>query len=120
MQLDSHHRTNKEWDTKLIKMLHSCDAGEFSIITGYCRPYVSKNPKDGSSETYYVDGPVTAMSQDTWREDGMPSWSGRAIEKNDKKIIRPVETSLASGHFVFSHGHLLAVAGHDSDFEDYF
>ena len=120
LQLDSHFRTNKAWDTKLIKMLHNCDAGEFSVLTGYLRPFVSKDPKDGSSATYYVDGAVAAMSQDKWKDDGLPSWMGRTVEKNHKQIIRPFETSVAAGHFTFSHGHLLTAAGHDEAFEEYF
>ena len=79
-----------------------------------------KDPKDGHSDTYYVDGPITAMSQDSWRADGIPAWTGRTIEKNHQKITRPLETSIASGHFTFSYGHLLKAAGHDSAFEDYY
>ena len=55
-----------------------------------------------------------------WREDGMPAWKGRNIEKNSNKMIRPYETVLASGHFTFSHGHLLRVAGHDGSFTNLF
>ena len=58
--------------------------------------------------------------QDEWREDGMPAWSGRNLEKNSNKMIRPYETVLASGHFTFSHGHLIRVAGHDGSFENLF
>ena len=32
-------------------------------------------------------------------------------------MTRPFETPLASDHFVFSHGHLLKVAGHDETYE---
>ena len=39
LQLDSHHRFVKDWDTKLIKMLHNCDAGEYSVITTYVTGY---------------------------------------------------------------------------------
>ena len=35
MQIDSHLRFDKDWDTKCIKMLHSCDAGEYSVLTTY-------------------------------------------------------------------------------------
>ena len=35
LQLDSHHRFVKDWDTKCIKMLHECDAGEYSVLTVY-------------------------------------------------------------------------------------
>ena len=54
------------------------------------------------------------------REDGMPAWKGRPIEKNEDKLIRPFESALASGHYCFSRGHLLAVAGHDATFENNF
>ena len=39
MQIDSHHRFVEGWDTKCIKMLHSCDAGEFSVLTTYLPGY---------------------------------------------------------------------------------
>ena len=32
----------------------------------------------------------------------------------------PFDTMLASGHFTFSHGHLLKVAGHDPSFANLF
>ena len=35
MQLDSHMRFDLNWDIELIKMLHSCDAGEYSVLTAY-------------------------------------------------------------------------------------
>ena len=60
------------------------------------------------------------MSQYEFRKDGMPAWKGRSIEKNSDKLIRPFETPLASGHFCFSHGHLLENAGHDGKFENNF
>ena len=44
----------------------------------------------------------------------MPLWSARDIEINANKLFRPFETVLASGHFIFSHGHLAKVAKHDS------
>ena len=49
MQIDSHHRFDEAWDVRTIKMLHSCDAGEYSIITAYPRPYKLSDPKDGYS-----------------------------------------------------------------------
>ena len=49
LQIDSHHRFAKGWDTMLIKMLHSCDAGEMSVITGYVQNYNMHDPSDGNS-----------------------------------------------------------------------
>ena len=54
------------------------------------------------------------------REDGMPAWKGRPVERNEDKLIRPFESPLASGHYCFSHGHLLENAGHDGSFENNF
>lgn len=39
LQLDSHHRAVQDWDVKMINMLHSCDAGDKSVLTVYARPY---------------------------------------------------------------------------------
>ena len=33
MQIDAHHIFVEDWDTKCIEMLHSCDAGEYSILS---------------------------------------------------------------------------------------
>ena len=43
----------------------------------------------------------------------MPTSTSRALEKHQGVMSRPFETMLASGHFVFSHGHLLKAAPHD-------
>ena len=63
---------------------------------------------------------MVAMSLQEWREDGMPAWRGRSLEKNQDKMIRPFETMLASGHNTFSYGHLLKVAGHDGSYTNLF
>ena len=60
------------------------------------------------------------MSHYEVREDGMPAWKGRSVEKNAHKLTKPWETPLASGHYCFSHGHLLENAGHDGSFENNF
>ena len=58
------------------------------------------------------------MSHFEFKNDGMPAWRGRSIEKNSDALIRPFETPLASGHYCFSHGHLLENAGHDGNYEN--
>ena len=39
MQIDAHHLFVQDWDTKCIEMLHSCDAGEYSILSTYAPDY---------------------------------------------------------------------------------
>ena len=50
LQLDSHHRFEKDWDTICIKLLHSCDAGEYSVLTSYADAYNLLDPDDPNSE----------------------------------------------------------------------
>ena len=50
LQLDSHHRFAKDWDTMCIKLLHSCDAGEYSVLTSYADAYNLLDPQDINSE----------------------------------------------------------------------
>ena len=49
MQIDSHHRFVKDWDTKLIKMLHDCDAGEYAMLTAYAQGFGLMDMTDGYS-----------------------------------------------------------------------
>ena len=46
LQLDSHHRFVKDWDTTSIKQLHSCDAGEYSVITAYAPQFLQDDWQD--------------------------------------------------------------------------
>ena len=42
------------------------------------------------------------------------------MERNADKLTKPFESPLPSGHFCFSHGHLLTNAGHDESLENNF
>ena len=61
MQIDSHHRVAKDWDTKFIKMLHSCDAGEYSVISIYPLGFHSEDPKNGYSKAILYGGHFNVM-----------------------------------------------------------
>ena len=52
MQLDSHMRFYQDWDIELINMLHSCDAGEKSVLTVYA-PHYFYQTIDDKKETFY-------------------------------------------------------------------
>ena len=70
LQLDSHHRFKKDWDTKMIKMLHSCDAGEKSVLTVYGSGFVHKDLKDPDSKIMLNIEPILAMRLYEYRRDG--------------------------------------------------
>ena len=72
------------------------------------------------SASYFADGPPLVFAQERWNEDGMPNGYGRNIDKNADKLTRPFETMYASGHFAFSHGDLLQVAGHGGEHDTVF
>ena len=57
LQLDSHHRFYGKWDISLVNQLHSCDAGEKSVLTSTTRPYMTQDPGETDAQTYFVDGP---------------------------------------------------------------
>ena len=40
------------WDTKVIEMLHKCDAGEMSVLSVYPGSFVPEDPTDGYSKVY--------------------------------------------------------------------
>ena len=85
------------------------------MLTGYLQLFSQTDPLDPNSDTAFADGPPKIFGQDRWNEDGMPSGIGRSLDKNADKLTVPFETMYASGHFAFSHGHLLEVAGHDGE-----
>ena len=112
-------RAKQDWDTRLIQMLHNCEAGEKSVITVYARPYEVLDPADGA-EVRLMEGPPLAMVLHEWRDDGMPAWRGRPIDQNSERLTRPYETALASGNFAFSWGKLLEECGHSAEYDNVF
>ena len=53
LQIDSHLLFEKDWDTRCIKMLHSTDAGEYSVLTTYGNGFALSDYADGSSRITY-------------------------------------------------------------------
>ena len=48
------------WDTKVIEMLHKCDAGEMSVLSVYPPGFQNEDPMNGYSEVS-VDAAIFAM-----------------------------------------------------------
>ena len=108
LQLDSHHRFEKDWDTLSIKLLHSCDAGEHSVLTSYVDAYHLHDPKDPNSEVYYDnEGFKVNFVNDFNRFKLLYLAQASSIEKNRDKLTMPFRTHAFSAHFVFSHGHFV-------------
>ena len=127
LQLDSHHRFAPGWDTTLIDMLHSTDAGEMAVITAYAQGFDMADPRDGHSDFELQIGNVVTMRWYSIREDAddqyadrMPFHGVRALDRNADRMVRPFESCCFSGHLAFSHGHYILNAGYAAAYDNVF
>ena len=124
LQLDSHHRFAANWDATLIRMLHSCDAGEMSVITAYAPGFTMDDPTDGYSAFSLHTSAVVAMRHYQIRDepggDRMPVHGVRQLDRNSDKMVRPFESSAFSAHTAFSHGHYILNAGYSGEVDNTF
>ena len=96
-------------------MLHSCDAGDKSVITVYPGGFNNADPKDGYSDANAWPG-INLMR---WYQFNlsMPIHGGKFIDYRDDMIERPFESHSYSANFCFSHGHLITNAGYDKNYD---
>jgi len=108
LQLDSHHRFAKNWDTTLISMHNKLEKkGKKPILTGYL-PYY--NPFDDTDRTmepwlqeaaaFYPHGTIFI------RPVGIPNW---------KNLKEPIPSRFISGHFAFARTEWAKEIKHDPD-----
>ena len=50
----------------------------------------------------------------------MPIHGGRYIDSNRSKLVRPFETPVVAGGFIFSYGHYILNAGYSKTFDNIF
>ena len=81
------------------------------MITSYVDAYNLIDPKDPYSEiTYDQEGFKVNFVYEFTNFTYLHQAS--SIEKNRDKFVKPFRTPAFSGHFVFSHGHLVPNAGY--------
>jgi len=97
LQLDSHHRFEKNWDTTLISMLKSLKKAGYDkpLLTTYCPGYLT------SDETKYKF--ATQMDFDRFTPEGAVFFSSGVIPDWEKKKL-PVPSRFISGHMIFVKG----------------
>ena len=117
MQLDSHMRVAPNWDTELIQMLHSCDAGEYSVLTAYA-PSFEYEVRDNGVEVAVANPTLTAIRWFATLPTRMTAGGVLTVERNADWFVRPFEVAGFAGGFVFSHGHLLLNAGYSKRFDN--
>lgn len=97
LQLDSHHRFEKNWDTQLIKMLKDLTKAGYPkpLLTTYCPGYLT------SDETKYKF--ATQMDFDRFTPEGAVFFSSGIIPDWESKTL-PVPSRFISGHMIFVKG----------------
>ena len=109
-------------------MLHSCDAGEKSVLSVYPLGFTMSDPSDGYSDFQLLNSPVSIMRFYNFRDDPqddpvpdrMPVHGIRVLERNSDKMVRPFESSVVVGGMNFSHGHFILNAGYRQEYENVF
>ena len=108
LQLDSHHRFIKGWDTELVNMLSNLiDKGvEKPLLTTYAPSY---NPNNDPQER--VQTPWQ-LNFDKFTPEGAVM-TLPAVIPNYENLQEPIKTRFFSGHFVFTLGKFIEEVPYD-------
>jgi hypothetical protein len=103
MQIDSHTRFARHWDTKATTSVRQCPSAN-AVLTGYPHDYID----------YGIDETSVPMLCDSyWNRDGLPQFKAIIRNKADFKH-GPLPVPFTSGGFIFAPGKMLAdIGGYD-------
>ena len=108
LQLDSHHRFVKSWDTKVIKMYEKLrkNGSNKPLLTSYISSYDPKNDPEKRADKPW------AMKFDRFTPEGvvffLPYWL-------DVKPLNPIPARFFSAHFAFTTGKFAEECQHDPE-----
>jgi hypothetical protein len=99
MQLDSHHRFSKGWDTTVIEMLESLRSKDCPkpLLSSYLPSFDPKNDPAGRMMIPWI------MEFDRFAPEGPVHFLPHTID-NFKELDRPMPSRFISGHFIFADG----------------
>lgn len=111
LQLDSHHRFIKGWDTELIDMYEGLkdDGVEKPLLTGYISSFDPDNDPEGR-----VNSPWW-MTFDRFTPEGVVFFLPATIP-GWEKLTKPVPARFYSAHFTFTSGQFCLEVPHDPEF----
>lgn len=109
LQLDSHHRFVKGWDTSSIKMLKDLQkkGHKKPLLTSYIPSYNPKNDPDGRVNTPW------GMSFDRFTPEGVIFFLPYYMEVDTKQ---PLPARFYSAHFAFTIGEFATEVQHDPEY----
>jgi hypothetical protein len=98
LQLDSHHRFIKNWDTVSIKMLKDLKkkGHKKPLLTTYCPSFIQQTER---KHTF-----ATQMDFDRFTPEGAVFFSSGVIPDWENKTL-PVPSKFISGHMIFTQGN---------------
>lgn len=97
LQIDSHHRFSKNWDSDLIEMTKSLqDKSAKPLLTSYAAGY------DPNNDTALPENPCKVLPHD-FKQSGT-IWFNPVSIPNSHLLKGPINARLVSGHYFFTLG----------------
>ena len=111
LQLDSHHRFIKGWDTELINMLRDLQTKGFSkpLITSYISSFNPETDPEGRTQVPWQ------MNFDRFIPEGAIFFLPATIP-NWENLTEPVRGRFYSAHFAFTLGQFVHEVPHDPEY----
>ena len=111
MQLDSHHRFIKNWDSELIDMVHylQCKGNYKPIISVYLPAYTPSIDPEGRINE------VWSLNIDRFLPEGAVFLKPMGLNNWDS-LTEPVSSRFVSGHFIFTIGSFVTEVPYDPNF----
>jgi hypothetical protein len=112
LQLDSHHRFVKGWDSILLNMYSECKnlGSELPLITTYLPNF------DALTDKYINE--IWQIKVDRFLDEG-PLFFVPDLIKNTEILKSPIPSRFYSAHFAFSNGDLCNLVPHDPTYYFY-
>ena len=111
LQLDSHHRFVKNWDTELINMLKGLQAKGYEkpLLTSYISSYDPVKDPVGRVQVPWL------MNFDRFTPEGVLFFLPATIP-NWENMTEPIPSRFYSAHFAFTLGKFAVEVQHDPEF----
>ena len=111
LQLDSHHRFIKGWDTECINMILDLQSKGYPkpLLTGYISPYDPKNDPEGRTQVPYK------MDFDRFIPEGAVFFLPATLE-GWETMTEPARARFYSAHFCFTLGKFAEEVQHNPEY----
>lgn len=111
LQLDSHHRFIKNWDTELISMVKKLQKKGYRkpLLTSYIPSFDPNNDPKGRVEVPWK------MDFDRFTPEGVVFFLPSSID-NYKELKEPIPARFYSAHFAFTVGEFCREVQHDPNY----